>query len=32
VGAKLRGMMSWLQKDTKKAKPAQEEEAKVVNA
>jgi ketol-acid reductoisomerase len=31
VGAKLRGMMSWLHKDAKKATPAQEE-PKVVNA
>jgi ketol-acid reductoisomerase len=29
VGAKLRAMMSWLQKDTKKAKPAHEPEPKV---
>jgi ketol-acid reductoisomerase len=32
VGAKLRAMMSWLQKDAKKPKPASEEEPKVVNA
>ena len=32
VGAHLRGMMSWLPKDAKKAKPAQEPEPKVVNA
>jgi len=32
VGARLRGMMSWLPKDAKKAKPAQEAEPKVVNA
>jgi len=32
VGAKLRGMMSWLHKEAKKAKPAQEPEPKVVNA
>ena len=32
VGARLRGMMSWLPKDGKKAKPAQESEPKVVNA
>jgi ketol-acid reductoisomerase len=31
VGARLRGMMSWLPKDGK-AKPAQESEPKVVNA
>jgi ketol-acid reductoisomerase len=32
VGAKLRGMMSWLQKDAKKAGAAPKPEAKVVNA
>jgi ketol-acid reductoisomerase len=32
VGAKLRAMMSWLQKDAKKPKPASEEEPKAVNA
>jgi ketol-acid reductoisomerase len=32
VGAKLRSMMSWLHKDAKKPKPAQEEDPKVVNA
>jgi ketol-acid reductoisomerase len=32
VGARLRGMMSWLHKDSKKTKPAQEPEPKVVNA
>jgi ketol-acid reductoisomerase len=32
VGAKLRGMMSWLQKDAKKPGLAQKPEAKVVNA
>ena len=32
VGAELRAMMSWLHKDAKKAKPAQEDEPKVVNA
>src|SRR5205823_1949138 len=32
VGAKLRGMMSWLQRDTKKPGLAQKPEAKVVNA
>ena len=33
VGARLRGMMSWLpSKDAKKAKPTQEPEQKVVNA
>ena len=32
VGAKLRGMMSWLPKDGKKAKPSPESEPKVVNA
>src|SRR5437660_651272 len=31
VGAKLRAMMSWLQKDAKKATPAPREEPKVVN-
>jgi len=31
VGAKLRAMMSWLQKDAKKATPAPHEEPKVVN-
>src|SRR5215475_3520951 len=32
VGAKLRGMMSWLHKDAKKPKAATQEEPKVVNA
>jgi len=32
VGARLRGMMSWLPKDAKKAKSATEAEPKVVNA
>jgi ketol-acid reductoisomerase len=32
VGAKLRGMMSWLEKDAKKAGAAPKPEAKVVNA
>ena len=32
VGAKLRGMMSWLQKDAKKTASAPKPEAKVVNA
>jgi len=34
VGAKLRGMMSWLHKDkdAKKAQPAKKEEPKAVNA
>src|SRR6266699_4554482 len=32
VGAKLRGMMSWLQRDTKKPGVAEKPEAKVVNA
>jgi len=32
VGAKLRGMMSWLHKDAKKPTTAQEPEPKVVNA
>lgn len=32
VGAQLRGMMSWLPKESKKSQPKQENEAKVVNA
>jgi ketol-acid reductoisomerase len=32
VGAKLRAMMSWLQKDTKKPAPAQKAQPQVVNA
>lgn len=32
VGAQLRGMMSWLPKESKKSQPKQETEAKVVNA
>ena len=32
VGAKLRGMMSWLPKEAKKSQPKPENEAKVVNA
>jgi ketol-acid reductoisomerase len=32
VGAKLRGMMSWLQKDAKKPEAAQKPQAQVVNA
>jgi ketol-acid reductoisomerase len=32
VGAKLRGMMSWLPKEPKKSKPAEAQQAKVVNA
>ena len=32
VGAELRGMMSWLQKDVKKPRTPQKPQAQVVNA